>query len=229
MLPDRCINYAPWIATRSYTDNSGHFSPISNTKTHEFILLEGEASKVWEALKGGVTETQLVEDFADVYTPAEISEFLTELRAAQLTTYDDELDYIQHAQPDKPPSPVDEYELKSFSSNSERHDEIEAEAQERATKAGYLWAFFWEVTYRCNERCVHCFNPGAAHSPTDKVNRTRSELTREQAIKVLDDCTECGVFRIVFSGGEVFSSKDFSSSKKQKTTPAGTYLRTVCC
>jgi MoaA/NifB/PqqE/SkfB family radical SAM enzyme len=209
MLSDRVLSYAPWIATRSYIDDCGHFSPISNTKTHEFILLEGEASKIWDALKDGVTEAELFEDFANVYSSTEISEFLTELRAAQLITYDDELDYIHQAQPDNPPSPIDESELKGFSTNSERHDEIESEAQERATRAGYLWAFFWEVTYRCNERCVHCFNPGAAHSPTDKVNRTRSELTREQAIKVLDDCVECGVFRIVFSGGEVFSSKDF--------------------
>ena len=53
----------------------------------------------------------------------------------------------------------------------------------------------WNVTRACNLNCIHCY----AHA----VEITREkELTREQAIAVIDDLSEFGVPVILFSGGE---------------------------
>jgi len=53
----------------------------------------------------------------------------------------------------------------------------------------------WNVTRVCNLNCVHCY----AHA----VERTREkELSREQAMAVIDDLAEFGSPVILFSGGE---------------------------
>jgi radical SAM protein with 4Fe4S-binding SPASM domain len=66
-----------------------------------------------------------------------------------------------------------------------------------------LLAVHWEITYRCNERCTHCYldvlPPGA---------KLPGELTTEEAFKVIDDLEKMGVLTISFSGGEVFLRRD---------------------
>lgn len=59
----------------------------------------------------------------------------------------------------------------------------------------------WNVTRTCNLRCIHCY----AHA----VARSREEeLTREQAISLIDDLAEFGVPVILFSGGEPLLRED---------------------
>jgi len=61
----------------------------------------------------------------------------------------------------------------------------------------------WEVTYRCNEKCSHCYldvlPPGA---------KVPGELSTEEAKRVIDELAELGALTISFSGGEVFLRKD---------------------
>lgn len=53
----------------------------------------------------------------------------------------------------------------------------------------------WNITRRCNLRCVHCYS--------DSQDREYAgELTTEQAIRVLDDLAEYQVPTVLFSGGE---------------------------
>ncbi len=74
---------------------------------------------------------------------------------------------------------------------------------------GYLWSAFWEVTYRCNERCVHCYNPGAAHYPGEQSHRHTDELTTEEGYRLLRELALAGVFRLTISGGEAMLRADF--------------------
>jgi radical SAM protein with 4Fe4S-binding SPASM domain len=66
-----------------------------------------------------------------------------------------------------------------------------------------LLAVHWEITYRCNERCTHCYldvlPPGA---------KLPGELSTEEAFRVIDDLAKMGVLTISFSGGEVFLRRD---------------------
>jgi radical SAM protein with 4Fe4S-binding SPASM domain len=56
-----------------------------------------------------------------------------------------------------------------------------------------------DVTYRCNERCVHCYLDHDDHG----------EMTTAEIKGVLDQLAEAGVFFLTFSGGEVFMRRDF--------------------
>lgn len=59
----------------------------------------------------------------------------------------------------------------------------------------------WNVTRVCNLKCIHCY----AHA----VERSHEkELTKEQALALIDDLAEFGVPVILFSGGEPLMRRD---------------------
>ena len=56
-----------------------------------------------------------------------------------------------------------------------------------------------DLTYRCNERCVHCYLDHHDHG----------ELTTAEVLDLLDQLADAGVFFLTLSGGEIFMRKDF--------------------
>jgi len=56
-----------------------------------------------------------------------------------------------------------------------------------------------DITYRCNERCVHCYLDHDDHG----------EMTTEEIKRLLDEMADAGVFILTLSGGEIFLRKDF--------------------
>jgi MoaA/NifB/PqqE/SkfB family radical SAM enzyme len=56
-----------------------------------------------------------------------------------------------------------------------------------------------DLTYRCNERCVHCYLDHDDHG----------EMTTAEIKHLLDELAEAGVFVLTLSGGEIFLRKDF--------------------
>src|SRR5207249_548963 len=56
-----------------------------------------------------------------------------------------------------------------------------------------------ELTYGCNLRCVHCFNP---------THQAKGELTTAQAMAILDQLAEVGCLSVGFTGGEIFTRPD---------------------
>jgi radical SAM protein with 4Fe4S-binding SPASM domain len=56
-----------------------------------------------------------------------------------------------------------------------------------------------DLTYRCNERCVHCYLDHEDHG----------EMTTAEIKHLLEELAEAGVFVLTFSGGEIFLRKDF--------------------
>jgi radical SAM protein with 4Fe4S-binding SPASM domain len=58
----------------------------------------------------------------------------------------------------------------------------------------------WELTYRCNERCRHCYI----------VDREgQGELDTGEAYRVLDELAEAGTLFVTFTGGEALLREDF--------------------
>ena len=56
-----------------------------------------------------------------------------------------------------------------------------------------------DLTYRCNERCVHCYLDHHDHG----------EMSTAEIKHLLDEMAEAGVFILTLSGGEIFLRKDF--------------------
>ena len=56
----------------------------------------------------------------------------------------------------------------------------------------------FDLTYRCNERCVHCYLDHEDHG----------ELTTAEILRVLEELAAAGVLTLTFSGGEIFLRPD---------------------
>lgn len=63
-----------------------------------------------------------------------------------------------------------------------------------------LYSVFFELTYRCNEKCKFCY------CVTDE---SKQELTTAEIKQVLDDIADMNALEVTFSGGDPFIRKDF--------------------
>src|SRR3989441_13231347 len=58
-----------------------------------------------------------------------------------------------------------------------------------------------ELTYGCNLRCVHCYNP---------THQAKDELATAQLKALIDQLVEAGCLKLAFTGGEIFTRRDLS-------------------
>ena len=68
----------------------------------------------------------------------------------------------------------------------------------KALKLGIPLSVQLDLTYRCNERCVHCYLDHDDHG----------EMTTPEIKDLLDQLAEAGVFFLILSGGEIFLRRD---------------------
>jgi radical SAM protein with 4Fe4S-binding SPASM domain len=62
-----------------------------------------------------------------------------------------------------------------------------------------------ELTYACNERCLHCFNEGAARSDLREERRRRSGmLTLHDYRRIIDEAVALGIPEVTVTGGDPF-------------------------
>ena len=73
------------------------------------------------------------------------------------------------------------------------------EMSERALRLGVPLSVQVDLTYRCNEQCVHCYLDHDDHG----------EMTTAEIKHLLKELAEAGVFILTLSGGEIFMRKDF--------------------
>lgn len=66
-----------------------------------------------------------------------------------------------------------------------------------------LFSVLIELTYRCNLNCIHCYAKNCRSNEGDKV-----ELTTAEVINLIDDLYTCNVFKLTFTGGELFVRND---------------------
>jgi AdoMet-dependent heme synthase len=70
---------------------------------------------------------------------------------------------------------------------------------DRALQLGVPFSAQLDLTYRCNEQCVHCYLDHDDHG----------EMTTAEIKHLLKEMAEAGVFILTFSGGEIFLRRDF--------------------
>jgi AdoMet-dependent heme synthase len=201
-MKDSVIEPAPWVAYRTYSAPNGEVrSIISNLKKHTKVFLEDEAACFWRQIEKGTSKADLEALAADLGCRGESEEFLSELSQQGLIAASHEGDSGAFEKANPPPG------VKSLELADNTNDEIEF--QHWVIQQGFMYSTHWELTYRCNEVCVHCYNPGAKHVPGEKPHRKNTELDTRQVFHVIDRLVEGGVFELTLSGGEIMLRKDF--------------------
>jgi MoaA/NifB/PqqE/SkfB family radical SAM enzyme len=77
-------------------------------------------------------------------------------------------------------------------------------AFEKAMELCYPLTVHLDLTYRCHQRCVHCYLPEAWR----RGNGPGPEMDTRQIKGILDQLAAAGTFFITFSGGEIFLRAD---------------------
>ena len=206
-----------WISSRIYKTENETRAVISNEKDREFIELEGNAAQLWDKVLEFENEFDADLISNKINKPLnEVKKFLLELQEINL------IRIKNNSEENKINNKIENYKNLKNLNTSERfskgsyYEAVPGGSNELAennfmawaAKNGFLYSTGWELTYRCNERCIHCFNPGASHVEGDKSYRKVEELDLEQIKSTIDDLKKIGVFRILLTGGEIFLRKD---------------------
>ncbi|WP_054853017.1 radical SAM protein [Vulcanisaeta distributa] len=67
---------------------------------------------------------------------------------------------------------------------------------------------FWNITYRCNLKCIHCYINAIQ-------GLSRDELTTEEVLRVVDDAHELRTPLLIISGGEPLIREDITEVMKR--------------
>jgi len=76
---------------------------------------------------------------------------------------------------------------------------LQSEMAAKALKLNIPLSVQLDLTYRCNERCVHCYLDHDDHG----------EMTTAEIKDLLDQMADAGVFYLTISGGEILMRRDF--------------------
>ena len=79
--------------------------------------------------------------------------------------------------------------------------ERDREQAYRAFDNRFIQCAHWSITGKCNFRCRHCF--------MDAPDAKFGEITHEQALDVIDQLAECGIYQVSLTGGEPLVRSDF--------------------
>jgi radical SAM protein with 4Fe4S-binding SPASM domain len=188
---DRPIIRPPWLASRGYgsSESNPNWSVIYNLRTRQLLLLEASSALAWENLRFGEPLGASVDPIARMVGKPEsqiatlLSQFADELGTKGLILSCDTVITPR----DRATSPAIDL------------DSLEERIEKRMVAENVLWRLFFELTYRCNEDCIHCFNP---------TERRTDELKTDEVVRVLEEGRSLGALLLCFSGGEVFSRRD---------------------
>ena len=73
-------------------------------------------------------------------------------------------------------------------------------------KVGGITSVMLELTYRCSEKCIHCYNEGATRNDEEVSTRgEREELTLDDYKRIIDELYEQGLMKVCLTGGDPFS------------------------
>lgn len=75
-----------------------------------------------------------------------------------------------------------------------------------AERTGQVTSVMLELTYRCSEMCIHCYNAGATRNSKEKSLRgQRDELRLDEYKRVIDELYGQGLVKVTLSDGDPFS------------------------
>ena len=179
-----------WLAFQTYkygTEDSRTF--ISNERIHEYVLLEGVASDLWKIITDTEDYNKIKEWAKDRGLSEELDGFIEELQEQDLLLND------TNSTPN-----IDTNIQPVGCDNEEETVKLEEDMMKWCFKNGYLFSLFIELTYGCNLKCVHCYNP---------KNMSSVQCDFDKIKQVIDDARELGCFKITLSGGEATLHKNF--------------------
>lgn len=113
---------------------------------------------------------------------------------------------------------IDDYRKRVSEYNCQQQQLVERTTQEKlpyavsnaeqlySEKAGGVTSVMLELTYRCSEKCIHCYNEGATRNEEEVSTRgDRQELSLDDYKRLIDELYDHGLIKVCLTGGDPFS------------------------
>ncbi len=137
---------APWTAWRTYkTASKETRSIIANERDHTKVFLDDLSAELWHEIEKGISYQNLYALANELEVAEELDGLLTEFKELGLLVDPD------HNGNNKP-LPVPTAKPLEFADNIKPENDF----QSWVMAQGFMYSTHWELTYRCNERCVDC-------------------------------------------------------------------------
>ena len=169
---------------------------IKNIRCNEILTLEDVSADIWRFISDKVST-----DFMDIVL------YISNLYEID---QDEILDDIECFINDLYVSGViminGEYISESHTNNAvytNPYDDYEGKIIQLYQEKGLLYSVTFELTYSCNEKCIHCY----ANYPSD--GQPERNISINQLQSLLSDLYQMKCMHITFTGGDPFMFKDF--------------------
>ena len=211
-LVENCNYIIPqWIAGRY--NKPAHIAIMYNTLCGEAFYFDEDSADVIGTIlnynRGDQVDIELVANIHNIATSS-IIDFFEELIPNYLLVNkvltDSEIQVLRHN--------IFESRRNVLSSTKEvslptYFDTVENDYRKIVTEQGIPMSVMFELTYNCNEKCIHCYNPGAARGNGEQSHRETEELDLVAYYHLIDELYALGVVKLTLTGGDPFVKKEF--------------------
>lgn len=192
-------------ATRVRTSGYGEYAYVYNTATGYRSLSDGVAPDILEQLQAGATLRELADAIMHAYDVDDRTMVLTDC-----TLFLSELfrgGCIEEVEPElarafaESAAQMDATANETAGSAKGSEQDFDDELREICGQNNTLEHAYFELTYRCNARCIHCYEE---HCPN-----STGELAFDEICHTLEELRAMNTMQVTFTGGEVSMRRDF--------------------
>ena len=192
----------PGVFSRYYALPGGQCASVAyHTPSQSVVFFEGDSAEVWWRIFQAGGQTAKARDYIlqngtfegdpEAETEATLADFLENLRSSNL------LPSLRSEEAAPEPETPSEPSVKSAVDAAENP---ELAIGQFMADHRILYSLVLELTYRCNEKCVHCYLPQETRLP---------ELSLQQIDALMGEFVGMGGLQIQLTGGEALFRKDF--------------------
>lgn len=181
------------FASRDYDD----FLVVYNLRMKQIIKLENVAYDIWKFIETKIKTTleEIVIHILSLYeceqfeVEQDVKDFLQDLFDSGFILFDSKYSEKTNIiyEPD--------FDFKD--------SDIEVSIIQELKSRNQLYTVTFEMTYACNEKCIHCY----ANYPSESNKNVKISI--EKYKQLIDELYEMKVMHIAFTGGDPFMYKDF--------------------
>lgn len=197
------ISFPEGLFTRTYTTRKNKRASVAyHTPSQSMAFLEDDSAIIWDLLYQAHGQFQPALDYMLAHGTWE-GDPVQEASAA-LTGFVEHLWQAQLVQiPGTAPAPRPNVPTKRQAYDVSQDPDLQV--GQFMADHHFCYGLVFETTYRCNERCVHCYLPDQTHLP---------ELSLSQIDALLGEFASLGGFSIQLTGGETLVRRDFTDILK---------------
>lgn len=192
----------PGVFSRYYALPGGQCASVAyHTPSQSVVFFEGDSAEVWWRVFQGKGQTAKARDYIlqngtfegdpESEAATALADFVENLRTSSL---------ISPLLPERVGHEAGTLSEPSVKSAVDATENPELAISQFMADHRILYSLVLELTYRCNEKCVHCYLPQETRLP---------ELSLQQIDALMGEFVAKGGLQIQLTGGEALFRKDF--------------------